>query len=138
MSPEDVPYWAQPAVHEVYRDWHQVLAQYEGDRVLCAEAWVEPLSKAALWVRSDEMHQAFNFSYLSTPWNAPKLRAVIDESIDAFTGVGAPSTWVLSNHDVVRHASRYGLPEHTAGRTPASGRSPTAHREAETAKAHRG
>ncbi|WP_169079280.1 glycoside hydrolase family 13 protein [Microcella alkalica] len=115
MSPEDVPYWAQPAVHEVYRDWHQVLAQYEGDRVLCAEAWVEPLSKAALWVRSDEMHQAFNFSYLSTPWNAAKLRAVIDESIDAFTGVGAPSTWVLSNHDVVRHASRYGLPEHTAG-----------------------
>jgi len=35
--------------------------------------------------------------------------------IAAFTGVGAPSTWVLSNHDVVRHASRYGLPEHTAG-----------------------
>lgn len=115
ISPEDVPYWAQPAVHEVYRDWHQVLAQYEGDRVLCAEAWVEPLSKAALWVRSDEMHQAFNFSYLSTPWSAPRLRAVIDESIAAFTGVGAPSTWVLSNHDVVRHASRYGLPKHTAG-----------------------
>ncbi len=115
MSPEDVPYWAQPAVHEVYRDWHQVLAAYDGDRVLCAEAWVEPLEKAALWVRPDEMHQAFNFSYLSTPWQAEKLRAVIDESIAAFTGVGAPSTWVLSNHDVVRHASRYGLPEHTAG-----------------------
>jgi alpha-glucosidase len=115
MSPDDVPYWAQPAVHEVYRDWHDVLAQYEGDRVLCAEAWVEPLAKAALWVRPDEMHQAFNFSYLSTPWNASKLRAVIDESIEAFTGVGAPSTWVLSNHDVVRHASRYGLPAHTAG-----------------------
>ena len=37
------------------------------------------------------------------------LRRVIDESIAAFSGVGAPSTWVLSNHDVVRHASRLAL-----------------------------
>jgi alpha-glucosidase len=121
-SPDDVPYWAQPEVHEVYRDWHRVLAEYEGDRVLCAEAWVEPLEKAALWVRPDEMHQAFNFSYLGTPWEAPRLRAVIDESIAAFTGVGAPSTWVLSNHDVVRHTSRYGLS--TYGASPASGIGP--------------
>jgi alpha-glucosidase len=121
-SPDEVPYWGQPEVHEVYRDWHRVLAEYDGDRVLCAEAWVEPLSKAALWVRPDEMHQAFNFSYLGTPWDAERLRAVIDESIAAFTGVGAPSTWVLSNHDVVRHTSRYGLS--TYGASPASGIGP--------------
>ena len=121
-SPDDVPYWAQPEVHEVYRDWHQVLAEYSGDRVLCAEAWVEPLEKAALWVRPDEMHQAFNFSYLGTPWEADRLRSVINESIAAFTGVGAPSTWVLSNHDVVRHPSRYGLS--TYGAAPASGIGP--------------
>jgi alpha-glucosidase len=121
-APDEVPYWAQPEVHEVYRDWHRVLEEYEGDRVLCAEAWVEPLAKAALWVRSDEMHQAFNFSYLGTPWEAPRLRSVIDESIAAFTAVGAPSTWVLSNHDVVRHTSRYGLS--TYGAAPASGIGP--------------
>jgi alpha-glucosidase len=121
-SPREVPYWAQPEVHEVYRDWNRVLAEYSGDRVLCAEAWVEPLAKAALWVRPDEMHQAFNFSYLATPWKALELRGVIDESIEAFTGVGAPSTWVLSNHDVVRHASRYGLAEHLSG--PNSGIGP--------------
>ncbi len=121
-APDEVPYWAQPEVHEVYRDWHRVLAEYEGDRVLCAEAWVEPLAKAALWVRPDEMHQAFNFSYLGTPWDAARLRSVIDESIDAFTAVGAPSTWVLSNHDVVRHPSRYGLD--TYGAAPASGIGP--------------
>jgi alpha-glucosidase len=34
------------------------------------------------------------------------LRGVIDESLEAFGGVGAPSTWVLSNHDEVRHRSR--------------------------------
>jgi len=122
MKPDEVPYWAQPEVHEVYRDWNQVLAEYSGDRVLCAEAWVEPLAKAALWVRPDEMHQAFNFSYLGTPWEAARLRSVIDESIDAFTAVGAPSTWVLSNHDVVRHTSRYGL--NTYGAAPASGIGP--------------
>jgi alpha-glucosidase len=103
------PYWAQDGVHEIYRDWHEVLEQYEGERVLCAEAWVEPLTKLARWVRSDEMQQAFNFSYLETKWNGRALRTVIDDSIGAFAGVGAPSTWVLSNHDVVRHASRLAL-----------------------------
>jgi len=100
------PYWAQEGVHEIYRDWHSVLEEYEGDRVLCAEAWVEPLDKLAHWVRPDEMQQAFNFSYLETPWSGPTMRATINASLAAFTGVGAPSTWVLSNHDVVRHASR--------------------------------
>ncbi|CAN5459129.1 glycoside hydrolase family 13 protein [soil metagenome] len=108
LGEDDVtpPYWAQDGVHEIYRDWHTVLEEYEGDRVLCAEAWVEPLSKLARWVRPDEMQQAFNFSYLETPWSGPSMRAIIDSSLEAFTGVGAPSTWVLSNHDVVRHASR--------------------------------
>ena len=103
------PFWAQDGVHAIYRDWHQVLAEYAGERVLCAEAWVEPLTKLARWVRPDEMHQAFNFTYLETPWNAQALRGVIDNSIDSFATVGAPSTWVLSNHDVVRHASRLAL-----------------------------
>ncbi|MCU1441657.1 MAG: hypothetical protein JWP85_2654 [Rhodoglobus sp.] len=105
----DPPYWAQPEVHQIWREWHEVLAEYEGDRVLCAEAWVDPLEKMALWVRPDEMSQAFNFDYMFTDWSAPAQRRVIDRSISAFAGVGAPSTWVLSNHDVVRHASRLAL-----------------------------
>jgi len=103
------PYWAQDGVHEIYRDWHTVLEEYEGERVLCAEAWVEPLTKLARWVRPDEMQQAFNFTYLETPWSATALKRVIDTSISSFATVGAPSTWVLSNHDVVRHASRLAL-----------------------------
>jgi alpha-glucosidase len=102
------PYWAQDGVHEIYRDWHALLEEYD-NRVLCAEAWVEPLTKLARWVRPDEMQQAFNFTYLETPWDAAALRATIDTSIAAFATVGAPSTWVLSNHDVVRHASRLAL-----------------------------
>lgn len=103
------PYWAQEGVHEIYRDWHRVLAEYGPDRVLIAEAWVTPLTKLADWVRPDEMHQAFNFAYLETPWQADALRDLIDGSLEAFGAVGAPSTWVLSNHDVIRHPSRLAL-----------------------------
>jgi len=108
---EDAPYWAQEGVHEIYRDWRRLLDDYPGERILAAEAWVDPLSKVAAWVRPDEMHQAFNFAYLETPWDAAALHRVIDDSIAAFGAVGAPSTWVLSNHDVVRHATRLALTE---------------------------
>ncbi|TFC92182.1 alpha-amylase [Cryobacterium sinapicolor] len=107
--PETAPYWAQDGVHEIYRDWRLILDEYPGDRILAAEAWVDPLSHVADWVRPDEMHQAFNFAYLETAWAGPALRRVIDDSLAAFGAVGAPSTWVLSNHDVVRHASRLAL-----------------------------
>ncbi|QOD43638.1 glycoside hydrolase family 13 protein [Clavibacter zhangzhiyongii] len=103
------PYFAQEGVHEIYREWREIFDSYEGDRAMVAEAWVEPLAKLADWVRPDEMHQAFNFSYLETPWDATALRRTIDASLATFSSVGAPSTWVLSNHDVVRHASRLAL-----------------------------
>ncbi|MBD5787953.1 DUF3459 domain-containing protein [Cellulosimicrobium terreum] len=103
------PMFDQDGVHEIYRAWHRVLAGYDGDRALVAEAWVEPLSRLARYVRPDEMHQAFNFSFLTTPWSAAPLRTVVAASLRANDEVGAPTTWVLSNHDVVRHASRLGL-----------------------------
>lgn len=106
---DDVPYWGQPGVHEIYRDWHVILAAYDGDRALCAEAWLPTPEKTALWVRPDEMHQAFNFPYLMTAWDAAALRGVVDDSLRAFPAVGAPATWVLSNHDVIRHATRLAL-----------------------------
>jgi alpha-glucosidase len=105
------PMWDQDAVHDVYRRWHKVLAEYgEPDRILVAEAWVRPQERAVRYVRPDEMHQAFNFDFLMSQWRAPDLRGVIESSLVAADSVGAPSTWVLSNHDVVRHASRLGLP----------------------------
>ena len=104
------PMWDQDRVHEVYRDWRALLDTYSPDRILCAEAWVPSLDRLARYVRDDEMHQAFNFGYLESEWDAAHLRATIDRSIAANDTVGAPTTWVLSNHDVVRHVSRLGLP----------------------------
>jgi alpha-glucosidase len=100
------PFWDQDGVHEVYRAWRKILDEYGDDRMMCAEAWVMPLSKMAWYVRPDEMHQAFSFGYLASSWEPQALRSVIDESIAAFAEVGAPSTWVLPNHDVIRHRSR--------------------------------
>lgn len=105
------PMWDQDGVHEIYRQWRAVLDGYGApERILCAEAWVEPQDRLFAYVRADEMHQAFNFDYLITPWRPAALRAAIERSLTAAALVGTPSTWVLSNHDVVRHASRLGLP----------------------------
>ncbi len=104
------PMWDQDGVHEIYRGWRKVLDTYgEPDRILCAEAWVKPAHRLARYVRADEMHQAFNFDFLDAHWDARQLRTVIESTLRSNDGVGAPTTWVLSNHDVVRHASRLGL-----------------------------
>jgi alpha-glucosidase len=62
---ERPPMWDQDGVHDIYRSWRQVLDEYDGDRMLVAEAWVEPAERLARYVRPDEMHQAFNFAFLS-------------------------------------------------------------------------
>jgi len=105
------PMFDQDGVHDIYRAWRRVLAEYDGDRALVAEAWVEPLSRLARYVRPDEMHQAFNFAFLTAHWDAAALRTVVTASLEVSDAVGAPTTWVLSNHDVVRHTSRLGLSE---------------------------
>ncbi|HEX5203795.1 MAG TPA: alpha-amylase family glycosyl hydrolase, partial [Actinoplanes sp.] len=104
------PMWDQEGVHEIYREWRRVVDEYEGGRILVAEAWVQPAERLARYVRPDEMHQAFNFLYLSAPWRPADQRAVINRSLAANDEVGAPTTWVLSNHDVMRHATRLGFP----------------------------
>ena len=102
------PFWGQEGVHDIIRSWRKILDEYV-DRAMCAEAWVLPLSRMAKWVRPDEYHQTFNFGYLETPWAKEPLVKVISDSLEAFGSVGAPSTWVLSNHDVIRHVSRFGV-----------------------------
>ncbi len=104
----DEPMWDQPEVHDVYRRWRRVLAEYPGDPMLVAEAWTESAESMARYVRPDEMHQAFNFAWLLAPWSAPAFAAVVTDTFAALSGVGASPTWVLSNHDVVRHVTRYG------------------------------
>ena len=102
------PMWFQESVHPIFRRWREILDSYDGERAMCGEAYVLPLSFMALWVRPDEFHQTFNFRFLDSEWRPEILFNSINESFEAFDGVGAPSTWVLSNHDIIRHATRMG------------------------------
>ncbi|MFJ1746634.1 alpha-amylase family glycosyl hydrolase [Streptomyces sp. NPDC088116] len=104
------PFFDQDGVHEIYRQWRTILDEYPGDRIAVAEAWTPTVERTAHYVRPDELHQAFNFQYLSTSWDGPALREVIEVSLAAMRPVGAPATWVLSNHDVTRHATRFAGP----------------------------
>jgi alpha-glucosidase len=103
------PMWDQEEVHDIYRDWHRILAEYPGDRMAVAEAWVQPAARAARYVRSDELSQNFNFDFLCSIWNAQELHRVIDSSIAAVEEVGALPSWVFNNHDVVRSVDRFAL-----------------------------
>ena len=108
LSPtHEAPMWDQDGVHEIYRRWRRIADEYD-DRVLCGEAWVTPSDRLARYVAPDELHQAFNFDFLDATWNARELRATINACLAAADLVGAPTTWVLSNHDKQRHVTRLG------------------------------
>ncbi|MER5434655.1 glycoside hydrolase family 13 protein [Streptomyces sp. NPDC002588] len=112
LPPGTHPFYDRDEVHEIYRDWRRVLDAYSPPRTAVAEAWV-PGARRALYARPDELDQAFNFEYLQTPWEADAIRRVVTDSLATARAVGASATWVLSNHDVVRHASRLVLPPGT-------------------------
>ncbi|MFJ2212497.1 alpha-amylase family glycosyl hydrolase [Streptomyces sp. NPDC101062] len=104
------PFFDQDGVHAIYRQWRTILDEYPGERIAVAEAWTPTVERTAHYVRPDELHQAFNFQYLATSWESEALREVIEVSLAAMRPVGAPATWVLSNHDVTRHATRFAGP----------------------------
>ena len=106
----DHPAWDQEGVHEIYRRWRRICDSYAEPRILISEAWVFDPERLARYTRPDELHQTFNFNFLMAPWDAAELRTVIDDTVQAFAAVDAPPTWVLSNHDVIRHLTRYGRP----------------------------
>jgi alpha-glucosidase len=123
LSPDLLLHGAHPfedrdEVHDIYAEWRQIFNEYVPPRIGVAEAWVHA-SRRSRYASPTGLGQAFNFDLLDARWNAQDFRRVIEHSLADAEHVGSSSTWVLSNHDVVRHASRYGLPhELTAGDGP--------------------
>ncbi len=108
LTEEGHPHWDRDEVHEVYRRWRRVADEYDGDRAFVAEAWLRDPERLARYLRPDELHTAFNFHFLLARWDPKSVRKAVDSTLDAVSSVGAPATWVLSNHDVTRHVTRYG------------------------------
>jgi alpha-glucosidase len=109
------PHWDVDAVHTIFKRWRQVADEYDGDRVLVAEAVVAGPERLARYLAPDEIHTAFNFEFLKVPWDAG-LRGVIDATREALAPVGAPATWVLGSHDELRLTTRYGREDSSSGR----------------------
>lgn len=109
------PYWDRPELHEVVREWRTVLDEYD-DKVMVAEAWVPSWERMARYLSPGEYHQAFDFLFLQSPWGPLEMRDSIQQALTGAASVGSVPTWVLSNHDVVRHATRYALPQHIDAR----------------------
>ena len=88
--------------------WRSLADAYEPTRVLIGEIWLPNRERFARYLRADELHTAFNFDFLACPWEPAALRRSIVDTLEIHAPVGAPATWVLSNHDVTRVVTRYG------------------------------
>jgi len=101
------PAFDQDGVHDIYRAWRKVADSYDPPRIFVAESWPPSSERLSLYLRPDELHQAFQFDLLRAPFDARVMKAVIATSLHDTEGVGASCTWTLSNHDVVRQVTRY-------------------------------
>ncbi|MDR2931465.1 MAG: glycoside hydrolase family 13 protein [Propionibacteriaceae bacterium] len=107
----DHPYFDRDDVDEIYAGWREVFNQYDPPRVAVAELWSEPSDRKARYATPQSLGQAFYFDVMHAGWSATRVRRVVDMVLGWADQSGSSSTWVLSNHDVVRHASRLGLPD---------------------------
>lgn len=100
--------WDRDEVHQIYRQWREIFNQYDPPRIAVAEAWV-PTHRRPQYASADGLGQAFNFDLLSADFSAAEFTELITQNLALAAQSGSSTTWVLSNHDVVRHPTRYGL-----------------------------
>ncbi len=103
------PLYDRNEVHDIYVEWRQVFEEYDPPRSAVAEAVSHP-ARRALYARPTELGQAFNFSLMKASFERQAFADVITFCLQEAAKTGSSSTWVLSNHDEIRHASRYALP----------------------------
>lgn len=110
------PLWDRDDLDEIYAEWRALFDTYTPPRTAVAEAWVSA-DRRVRYASPAGLGQAFNFDLLQAQWDASAFGKVIRENLEQAARSGASSTWVFSNHDVVRHATRFALP---AGTVPAT------------------
>ncbi|MEX2292524.1 MAG: alpha-amylase family glycosyl hydrolase [Acidimicrobiales bacterium] len=122
--PNDAPPWSEiphclsnehPSTHEHIRTMRTLADSYPGDRVLIGETALPGTARVAPYYGDDdELHLAFNFAFTHAPWDADVWRWRIKRVIDELDPRAAWPSWVLSNHDIPRHRTRYGGSERRA------------------------
>ena len=104
------PIFDRDELGEIYAEWRDVFSDYKPPLVAVAEAWVAP-ERRVLYSRY--LGQAFNFDLLKAKWDHAEFQGIIANNLSMARDGNTSSTWVFSNHDLVRHATRYGLPAET-------------------------
>ena len=104
------PLWDRDEVHEIYAEWRKVFDEYDPPRTGVAEAWVGTAERRARYASAEGLGQAFSFDLLVADFDAAQFRRIVADNLEQARVTGSSSTWVFSNHDVTRHATRYGLP----------------------------
>lgn len=102
------PFLDRNDVFDIYREWRQVFNEYNPPLTAVAEAWVSSARKP-LYAAADGLGQAFSFDMLMAPFEASEFKKIIKGSLEDAAKSGSSTTWVFSNHDVVRHATRHAL-----------------------------
>jgi alpha-glucosidase len=97
----------QDGVHAIHRRIRSVLDEYPGAMAV-GEAWVLDDERLAAYLRPDELQLVFNFRLPTADWTAEDLRSAVEHSLATAARTTSPPCWVLSNHDVSRHVTRYG------------------------------
>ncbi|MDQ6713075.1 MAG: alpha-amylase family glycosyl hydrolase, partial [Candidatus Dormibacteraeota bacterium] len=97
----------RPEVHEILRRWRTLADTYRPPRVLLGETYVlDVRTMGRFYGTGDELHLAFNFTFIHAPFTASALAEVVAESELVIPDVGWP-VWTVSNHDVSRVMSRW-------------------------------
>ena len=104
------PLWDRDDVHEIYAEWRELFNRYDPPRTAVAEAWVETPERRAKYASPEGLGQAFNFDLMEADFDASHFRDIVTDNLAQSAVTGSSTTWVFSNHDGVRHATRYGLP----------------------------
>jgi len=101
------PRFDNDGVHDIHRFIRQVADEYT-DRATMGEVWVGDPARFAAYLRPDELHQAFTFGLIETPFEADKIQEVITRELQTHASVNSSPAWTLSNHDLLRPVTRYG------------------------------
>jgi alpha-glucosidase len=97
----------RPEVHDVIRRWRTLADSYAEPRLLIGETPVPVAELGAYYGNGhDELQLAFNFPFISAPFEAAALRGVVEE-IEAVLLPGSWPAWTGSNHDMFRFPSRW-------------------------------
>jgi alpha-glucosidase len=99
----------EPVTHELLRGIRGVLDAYPGERMMVGEVvllYTEQI--APYYGHGDELHLSFNFPTIRAEWKVERWRECLETTFSVLDPVNAWPAWVLSNHDVKRHRTRYG------------------------------